>query len=167
MTVVFVTVNQHWYGLQSKVVPRSNYLGHAVCIRFYRSSLWLNVIFCLIFFLILFSSQELILKLNIMENTVINKQPYFLCSMYKTQHANRVYAAFYCLNFSCSLNLLLLPLSASHQFTLANPLQSPEHKHICGVFQHALVLDLPLLQLQTKINPSKSWAFQTARKTTN
>lgn len=75
MAVVFVTVNYRWYGLQSKVVLRSNYVGHAVCIRFYCSSLWLNVIFCLIFCLFVFPSQELILKLNIMESTAINKQP--------------------------------------------------------------------------------------------
>jgi len=59
MTVVFVTVNYRWYGLHSKVLTRSNYVGHALCIRFYCSSPWLNVILCLIFCLFLFSSQNL------------------------------------------------------------------------------------------------------------
>lgn len=165
MTLVLVTVNYPWYGLQSKVFPRPNYTGHVICISVY--------FFCLFFF---YEETELILKWNI-QHTLLYKRA-TIEQLYQINVQNT--------SLKQNLQILLIKrnicrwktvhrksvtssLRVSHQFTLAKPLQSSECKQICSVFQHFCISAwfTPLLQLQTKINPSKSWAFQSRAKTTN
>lgn len=141
--------------------------------KFFQDQIIRGMLSALVFFVFFYEETELILKWNI-QLTLLYKRA-TIEQLYQINVQNT--------SLKQSLQILLIKcticrwktvhrksvtssLRVSHQFTLAKPLQSSECKQICSVFQHFCISAwfTPLLQLQTKINPSKSWAFQSRAK---
>lgn len=117
--------------------------GMRSALVFNRSSLWLSVIYCLIFclFVFLLFSKELILKWNITEKAAMNEQLWnnFLSSVCKTQHIN------------CLCSILLFKFICRKSVTSSLESFTPIHTHkalnanrsVLYSSIPALVLDLP------------------------